>query len=191
MKAEEIKLRIVGTRRLIMHAGRLADPLDPITKNLAKLTAKRAKTEADHQAISKAEWFGGLWLSDGMPCVPAEALMAVFVGAARTRSGGPEARAGLIVSSHARLRYDGPTDLDELWGEERFRLRVPVKLTRGSRTVRTRPCFDHWSVEFTASYLPTLLNRETVLETYAIGGFMKAIGDWRPQNGTFSVEEMK
>ena len=47
MKAEEIKLKITGTRRLIMHAGRLADPLDPITKNLAKLTAKRAKTEAD------------------------------------------------------------------------------------------------------------------------------------------------
>ncbi|MCK1288964.1 hypothetical protein IVB41_34230 [Bradyrhizobium sp. 44] len=190
MQAEEIKLKLVGTRRLIMHAGRLADPLDPITKNLTKLTLKKPKTEADHQAISKAEWFGGLWLHQGKPCVPAEALTAVFVNAARTRSRGPEASAGLIVGSHAPLQYEGPTDPKELWEDERFRLRVPVRVKRGNRTMRTRPCFDDWSVEFTASYLPTLINRDEVLDIYAVGGFMKALGDWRPQNGTFSVEEV-
>lgn len=191
MKVEEIKLRLVGTRRLIMHAGRLADPLDPITKNLAKLTKKRAKTEADHLAIGKAEWFGGLWLNDGEPCIPAETLMAVFVGAARTRSRGAEASAGLIVAAHAPLKYVGPRKPEELWEDENFRLRVPVRVKGGSRTMRTRPVFTDWSVEFTASYLPSLLNHEEVVETYGIGGFMKAIGDWRPQNGTFSVEEIK
>lgn len=186
MNAESITLRLEGTRRLIMHAGRLSDPLDPVTKNLAKLTSKRMKTEADHELIGKAEWFGGLWLDAGEPCVTAEALMATFVGAARSRRRGPQASAGLIVGRHARLEYDGPRQPEALWELERFRLRVPVRVG-SARMVRTRPCFDDWSVEFTASYLPTLLNRDEVIETFAIAGFTKALGDWRPQNGTFSV----
>ncbi|MGM4903324.1 hypothetical protein AB8B21_30825 [Tardiphaga sp. 866_E4_N2_1] len=56
MIAEDIVLRLHGTRRLIMHAGRLSDPLDPVTKNLAKLTSKKMKTEADHEAIGKSPW---------------------------------------------------------------------------------------------------------------------------------------
>lgn len=186
MKAETINLRIEGTRRLIMHSARLADPLDPISKSLARLTSKKMKTEADHEAISKTEWFGGLWLDRGVPCVPAEALMAAFVGAARSRRRGPQASAGLMVADHAELKYDGPRDLEELWDSAPFRLRVPVRVGN-ARPMRTRPVFDAWGIEFVASYLPTLLNRDEIVETFAIAGFTKALGDWRPQNGTFSV----
>jgi hypothetical protein len=189
MTAEEIKLRIVGTRRLLMHAGRLADPLDPVAKDLAKLTSKRMKTEADHEAISRTEWFGSLWLDDGLPCLPAEALMATFVGAARAHRRGPQASAGLVIEANAKLDYDGPRDLDALWQDEGFRLRVPVRVG-SARTMRTRPCFDDWSAEFTVTYLPTLLDRKEVVESFVIAGFTKALGDWRPQNGTFSVKEI-
>jgi hypothetical protein len=190
MMGENINLRIVGTRRLLMHAGRLADPLDPVAKALAKLTSKKMKTEADHEAIGRTEFFGGLWLDGGEPCVPAEALMATFVGAARTRRRGPQASAGLVVAANATLDYDGPRDPDALWADPKFRLRVPVRVG-SARTMRTRPCFDEWSAEFTATYLPTLLNRDEVVETFAIAGFIKALGDWRPQNGTFSIEEVR
>lgn len=187
MKAESIHLKITGTKRLIMHCGRLADPLDPITKDLARLTSKRLKTEADHEEISRVEWFGGLWLHNGKPCIPAEALMATFVEAARSRKRGPQAEAGLVVEQHAALHYAGSTDMDELWKDEEFRLRVGVSV-HGSRTMRTRPVFADWSTEFTAFFLPTLLNRDEVYETYVIGGFLKGLGDWRPQNGTYAVE---
>ena len=60
MKAESIRLRLVGTQRLIMHCGRLADPLDPISKDLARLALKKPKTEADHEQIGCVEWNGGL-----------------------------------------------------------------------------------------------------------------------------------
>jgi hypothetical protein len=188
MKSEKIKLRIIGTRRLIMHAGRLADPLDAVAKDLARLTSKRLKTEADHEAISRVEWHGGLWLDGGSPCLPAEALMATFVSAAKTRRRGAQAGAGLVIERNALIEYDGPRDMDALWKIESFRLRVPVRVGLNARTMRTRPCFNDWRAEFTASYLPTLLNRDEVAETFSIAGFTKAIGDWRPQNGTFSVE---
>lgn len=190
MNAEIIQFRIKGTKRLIMHCGRLADPLDPITKDLARLTSKRLKTEADHEEISRVEWFGGLWLHQSKPCVPAEALMATFVEAAKTRKRGPQAEAGLVVEAHAPLRYAGPADVDELWKDKAFRLRVGVSV-HGSRTMRTRPVFADWSLDFTAHFLPTLLNRDEVLETYAIAGFLKGLGDWRPQNGTFTVEPIE
>ena len=187
MKPEAICLRLTGAKRLIMHNGQLADPLNPITKELARLTSKRAKTESDHLEISRVEWNGGLWLDAGKPCIPAEALMATFVEAARTRRRAPQAEAGLIVERHAPLRYVGPTGMDELWEDASFRIRVGVNV-RGARTMRTRPVFDDWSVEFTALYLPTLLDRGEVRELYEIAGFMKGMGDWRPQNGTFQVE---
>ncbi|QUS42110.1 hypothetical protein RPMA_27285 [Tardiphaga alba] len=189
MNAEHVKIRIEGTRRLIMHAGRLADPLDPVSKNLARLTSKKMKTEADHEAIGKTEWFGGLWLDGGVPCITAEALMATFIGAARTRRRGPQASAGLVVETNAKLEYAGPADLDALWEDHRFRLRVPVRVN-SARAMRTRPCFEDWSAEFSASFLPTLLNPAEIVELFIIAGFTKGVGDWRPQNGTFTVKQI-
>jgi hypothetical protein len=187
LECENIDLRLVGTKRLLMHNGQLADPLADTTKALARLTGKRAKTEADHVEIARVEWNGGLWLDGGRPCIPAEALIATFVGAAKTRKRGEEARAGLVVTENGILDYVGPRNMDELWRDPAFRLRTGVRV-RGARTMRTRPRFDDWSVRFTARYLPSVLDREEVVELYRIAGFLKGIGDWRPINGAYEVE---
>jgi hypothetical protein len=182
MDSESIMLKLVGTKRLLMHSGRLADPLDPASKALARLTSKKLRTEADHAEIARVEWHGSLWLDGGRPCVPSEALMATFVAAARSRKRGPAARAGLVVEQNAILDYD----MDVLWEDPAFRLRTSVRI-RGSRTMRTRPSFADWRVEFVAHYLPTLIDRDEVVELYRIAGFTQGLGDWRPVNGTFEV----
>lgn len=186
MKAQSLRLRLVGTKRLIMHSGRLADPLDPIAKELTRLTSKRAKTEADHEQIARVEWHGGLWLHGDQPCIPLEALTATFVEAAKSRRRTMQAEAGLVVDHDALLQYDGSRDMDKLWEDKRYRLRAGVNV-HGARTMRTRPVFDDWSLEFTANYLPTLLDRDDVYDTYVLAGFTRGLGDWRPQNGTFEV----
>lgn len=187
MQAETIDFRLVGTKRLLMHNGITADPLHPVTKALARLTSKKPKTESDHLEISRVEWNGSLWLDEGRPCIPAEALTAAFVSAAKLTKSAPEARAGLVVEENAILEYEGPRDLDELWADPNFRLRTAVRIGR-SRMMRTRPRFDDWSVRFTAHFLPTLLDRDEVVRTYQTAGFQRGLGDWRPQNGTFAVE---
>jgi hypothetical protein len=187
MECESIRMRLTGTKRLLMRCGRLADPLDPASKALARLTSKRSKTDADHEEIARIEWNGSLWLDGGRPCVIAEALMSSFVGAAKTRKRGDEAKAGLVVRDNAIISYDGPSDLDGLWANPSFRLRTGVRV-RGARTMRTRPCFSDWSVEFCADYLPSLLDRAEVIETFEIAGFFRGLGDWRPVNGTYAVE---
>ena len=50
------------------------------------------------------------------------------------------------------------------------------------------PAFDNWSAEFDAHFFPSLLDRQQVVDFYKTAGFMKGLGDWRPQNGTFEVE---
>src|ERR1700730_1982017 len=77
---------------------RHAPPHGELTKRLAKLTAKRPKTEADHREIARVEWHGGLWLSNGMPCIPAEALQATFRSAAKTERRGQPEGAGVLVA---------------------------------------------------------------------------------------------
>lgn len=190
MQRETIRLRVTGTKRLLMHSGRLADPLDPVTQDLARLTAKRPKTTADHKQISKVEWFGSLWLHNGVPCIPAEAFMAALVGGAKVLKRGPQAAAGLAVEQDALLVYDGPADVDELWESRQFFLRCGVKVGVNSKTMRTRPCFANWSADFTVSYLPSVIDREHVIEALAQAGVRRGLGDWRPQNGTFEVSEI-
>lgn len=188
MQRETVHFRITGTKRLLMHAGRLADPLDPIAQDLAKLTSKRPKTIADHRMISKVEWFGGLWLHDGAPCIPAEALLATLIGGAKVLKRGPQAAAGVSIDSHAVLVYDGPSDVDELWEEGSFSFRCGVKVGINAKTMRTRPCFKDWYADFAASYLPTVIDREHVVQSLAQAGIRRGLGDWRPQNGTFEVK---
>lgn len=191
MQRETIRIRITGNKRLLMHCGRLADPLDPIAQDLARLTSKRPKTVADHKMISKVEWFGGLWLSNGVPCIPAEALMAAAVGGAKVLKRGPQAAAGLSVEQDALLVYDGPTNVDELWNSGEFSFRCGVKVGMNAKTMRTRPCFKDWYADFTASYLPTVIDRDHVMQALAQAGVRRGLGDWRPQNGTFEVNQIE
>lgn len=187
MSVETIKLRLVGNRPLLMHSGRLADPLDEIARDLAKVTGKRAKTVADHEQIARIEWFGGLWLSDGHPCIPSEAVEASFIAAARARKKAKQARAGLMVVTPCPLIYDGPHDLDALWQDPAFQLRRLVRIGN-ARMIRTRPRFSNWRADAFVSFVPTLLDRAEVLDIFDLAGCQEGLGDWRPRYGRFTVE---
>jgi hypothetical protein len=170
-----------------MRSGRLADPLDESARELDRLTRKRFKTPADHEEIARVEWSAGLWLECGEPCVPGDAIEACFLAAARTRRLGKLAQAGFVCPGNPRLLYPGPRNIEGLWAEPRFRLRKPVQVA-GRRTVRTRPRFPEWSLEFEVQFLPGLLDGDQVLEIFRIAGTRTGLGDWRPKFGRFSAD---
>ena len=67
------RITITGTAPLLMHNGRLANPLDPSTQALKSLTSKRKKTDDDLFDIARAEFLGGLYIDpDVGPYVPGE-----------------------------------------------------------------------------------------------------------------------
>ena len=70
---KQLKVKITGVSPLLMHSDRFANPLDKATKAHKELTAKRKKTDADHEAIAKSEWLGSLyWRDDIGPFIPGQ-----------------------------------------------------------------------------------------------------------------------
>jgi hypothetical protein len=101
VSVEKIALRLVGFGPMLMHSSRLADPFDPLAKELSKITKKSAKTDPDHHRIAELEWHGSLWLHEGQPCLPPAAIKGAFVTGAKS--------------------------VKELWQDPRFRHREMVR----------------------------------------------------------------
>jgi hypothetical protein len=169
-----------------MHNGQTADPLNLHSLSIAEITSKRKKTEADHLEIAKREFFAGLYLTNGEPCIPGEVMEAALIRGAMKEKRGPDAKAGLIVENYARLDYDGPRQRDALWADEKFRLRIPAKIGT-SRVIRTRPRFNAWSAEIVVKFFPSLLNAKDIRSFLETAGEQIGIMDWRPRFGRFSV----
>lgn len=184
---DTIRLRLTGVAPLLMHSGRLADPLDPYAKRLNQLTSKRAKTAADFEEIARVEWTGGLWLAEGVPCLPAEALESAIVQAGKARRAGSLLRAALTVPDSMPVEHDGPADLARLWADPSFRHRCGVRI--GARTtIRTRPRFDRWAVDAVVRFEPSMVDRSMVADIARHAGDLVGLGDWRPRFGRFSVD---
>lgn len=184
---ETIHVRLTGVAPLLMRSGRLADPLDPHTREIDRVARKRQKTVADLEILARLEWYGALWLENGRPCVPAEAIEACVVEAAKARRAGKAVKAGFLCPANAMLLYDGPQTLDEAFADQSFHLRVAVQIA-GKRTMRTRPCFHKWSLEFDAHFMPTVLDRRDVSEFIKAAGDRVGLGDWRPRFGRFATQ---
>lgn len=181
-----VTIREDGTP-LLMHNGQLADPLNPLAKDLARLTSKRKKTEADHLELRRCEWFGGLYVDDaGHPCLPGEVLEAALVEGAKKFRMGKAAKGGFVVFGNFRLDYKGPKTADELWKTGRFIKSCGVRVKQ-NRVIRSRPEFKEWSCTFEVGWNPEIFkDQEEVLEIIAAAG-KSGIGDWRPKFGRFEI----
>jgi len=165
-----IKVDLTGVRPLVMHNARLADPLDPVAQELAKLTSKQKKTPTDHEMLSDVEWRGSLYWDDG-PYIPAEAILRSFRDAAGAWKLGPSVERGLLATiDHCTVVHDGPKTSEALCKDKRFRLRKSVVVNRG-RVPRTRPLFRTWALhaefEWNDSEL-SLANLERIAERAGI-----------------------
>jgi len=187
-----LNFRIVGVAPLVMHNGALADPRYEYTRKIKAISSKRMKTDADYEEMARLEWFGGLYLFNGEPCVPSYVLEAMLIGrggAARKQKKGKEAAAGLFVVQDFPLEYEGPRDPKELWKLEQFRLVAPVKV-QTSRIMRTRPLFAEWAFTAEVTHNPELVNEDEVVHWMQIAGEQVGLMDWRPKYGRFSVKRV-
>lgn len=180
-------ITIKGLTPLIMHNGQLADPLNDATQALARLTSKRKKTVDDHKAISKCEWYGGLYVNeDGAPCLPGEVIEAALVEGAKKYKLGKVAKGGLIVIGNYALDYDGPKTADKLWDHGGYLKRAGVKVGM-ARVIRSRPIFPQWSCTFDVEWDPALVKDEQQVFEIAESAGMSGVCEWRPKFGRFEV----
>lgn len=183
-----------GGTPIMMHNERLSDPLNPYTRWMAELTAKRKKTERDHEELARREFLGGgYWAIDegpngsiAGPVIPTWNVIRCFQeGAKRHKLGKHIVRALIPVNQNTTLGYDGPTSADELWKAGVYHSRKGVVIS-GRRLMRTRPCFEDWSLDVELELDLTVLDPDTLAQIVLESGRYEGLGDNRPQYGRFA-----
>jgi len=187
---ETIKLRIAGTRPLLMHADIFADPLNPLTKAHKALTGKRKKTDDDHEAIARSEWRGGMYYDDDIgPYIPGVMLESAMIsGGKLSKQGAQLKRSVEVISDRCKLEYDGPRKVEALWAKGFYDARS-VKVST-ARIMRYRPIFKVWHVECEVGFDSESIDRADVVRCFKDAGQYCGIGDYRPKFGRFAVEAL-
>ena len=87
--ASVIEFKIEGISPLLMHNGQLANPLNPLVKQMKALTGQRKKTDEVHLELSRLEFRAGLYVSSsGAVQIPAELLESCLIeGAKKSKLG--------------------------------------------------------------------------------------------------------
>ena len=186
-----IKFRWTGTAPLLMQAVTLADPIHPLTQAIREFTSKRAKdkTGADHEAVAKLEFEASIYFDTKLgPCLPGLNLDAcIRDGAKHMRKGAAIERGFTTFDEFVPLSFKGPRTIEGLWTDKRFVDRRAVGV-QASKTMRTRPIFREWSVEFETAYDEDVLDFETVKVAAEKAGKYGGVGTYRPRFGRFTSE---
>ena len=194
----QIRVKIQGTRPILFHSGALADPQNQFARALAKVSKKRAKTDADFAEMAKLEFLGsfdGYVDEKGNIVVPEANLLAVIVkGASKTKKG-PTAKAGVLgtvngVDGKFNFPHKGDKSPEALWESGKFADRRRVRVQQSSN-MRTRPKFPEWSCEFELEVDEDACDLEDVRQWLETAGKSVGLGDYRPMFGRFDVVEFK
>jgi hypothetical protein len=188
---ETIDFVIRGLSPLMMHNGRLANPYDPIVRQIKEITGKRSgKTEADATRLMDLEFEGGLYLDDdGCVVVPGENIEGMIAGGGvkNERMNKSSYLAGIICDGAWPLKYEGPKAVAGLMADHRFR-DVRGVVVDNKRVMRCRPIFRSWSLEFTVHYMPETINPSQVYRAVETAGRIVGLCEYTPKFGRFVVE---
>ncbi len=189
MSYVETVFEIEGIAPLLMHNGQLANPLNPLVKEMKKITGIRKKTDEHHLELQRLEFRASLYLnSAGNVIVPSEVIESCLIEGAKKAKLGKAFKSSVTVLNDPELRYGKRLTVEQLWDQcEEFADVRGVKVGQ-SRVMRTRPIFRNWSCTVMAQYDPDVLNLRDVEEIATDAGRLCGIGDWRPKHGRFQVE---
>jgi hypothetical protein len=149
-------ISLIGTSPLIMHNSQLADPDNFYVKAIAKIVNKKTdQTEDDRAEKYRLQFAGGLYYDEEIgPYLPLPNLVRSLRNAANLvlkNRGGKQVERGFIpLGQRAALEYDGPRDIDKLWGDgetSKFVDRRIAKVGSGKMPI-CRPIFPEWAASF-------------------------------------------
>jgi len=186
---ETIKLKIVGTSPLMMHADKLANPLEPATKAHKELTSKRKKTDDDHLAIARSEFVAGAyWHKNDGFFIPGPNLDATFVAGAKLQKLGVHWKRGaLVLEDRVKLLHGGPSTPESLW-ESRENVDCRGVKVGAAKIMRYRPIFLSWAAELTISLNTDVLDMQEAKKAIEDAGALIGVCEYRPRFGRFGVQ---
>jgi len=185
-----IEFKIEGISPLLMHNGQLANPLNPLVKQMKSLTGLRKKSDEVHMELSRLEFRAGLYVSsDGQIEIPSEVLESCIIEGAKKSKLGKQFKSSICINDSSPLDYGANLSVDELWERnEEFADVRGVKVGQ-SRVMRTRPIFRDWRLRFRVDYNPELVNPEQIVLAVQDAGSQVGLCDYRPKFGRFQIVE--
>lgn len=191
-----LTIKITGIRPLVLHNGLMADPTNPFTIAIKKITSKGSKkmTEHDHRERDKLEWQAGLYWSDELKgiAIPSDNLERCIQDGAKKNRLGKDFAAGVFVQENeveVVHRLTGK-DRDKIRADSGYTLRKGVKVQL-ARIIRIRPMIPSgWTMTFTVEFDESIVSAPAVLQALQEAGSLCGLGDWRPKFGRFTVEEV-
>lgn len=184
----KLTLHLTGERPMLQHNGRLANPLDPNTRALKALTAKRKKTDEDLVDIMRAEARGALYETpEGLVGLPTQNVWRSVKDAATAFKRGRDIERGLIGSDEVEplLIFGEKVDAVAFLADPANIDYRPVVVQR-ARTMRARPLVRGWSTSHTFELLEDVIDPRDMVPILERAGRLVGVGDWRPTYGTFS-----
>jgi len=187
---KELKYRIIGETPLIVHNGQLANPLNPITRQIKKISSKRNKTDADFEEMAHLEFLGSLYLEDQKPIIPGEMFKATIRNGAKKRKQGQDFIRSVRCPGNFPIEFNGNTRTpEELWKDKNHRFESMVTIQR-NKVLRTRPIFKEWKIEAIILYDETVLEEADIEAALTEAGEKGFLGDWRGEYGHFSFKKI-
>lgn len=186
-----VHLTLKGVSPLLLHNGRLANPLDKFARQLKALNANRQKQDEDYEKIAKVEFLAS-WYADekGSYVLPGHNLEAVMHEGSKRSKNGKQVLSGAFIDCDPVIDFIGSNKtLDELWAGGEHALMVSIRIKKSSRVMRTRPMLPTgWKCSFDVTYDPGVVSEEIIVRAFEVAGKEIGIGDWRPKYGRFVVE---
>lgn len=191
---QQVAAKIVGTSPLMMHNGRLVNPLDPIVKEMKKITSKTKKTEEDYDQLARLEFIGGLYYDAKIgPYIPANCLWATIRAGARLQKKGPAVERGLMMMDVMnRLEYAGTRKSTEMYDAGFADIRNAKPPGSSGQVMRCRPMFSPpWSVSFSMTFDAAQMASDELRYWTEQAGVLLGLCDGRKGlgMGRFAVEE--
>lgn len=188
---QKYKVKLVGVAPIMFHNERLANPMDPFTRELKKLTDKsRGKNKSDELTveIQKLEWRAGFYEHEGRVCVPAANVIACLKEGAKKIKKGKDVSSGVFSeTAFFPLEYEGPKTIEGLWQDGKF-LDYRCVGVQQRRVMRARPVFRQWALSIELSYDPEIMPPDDLAHAMQIAGERAGLCEHRPQYGRFVVE---
>ncbi len=186
----KLTIELIGTRPMLQHNGRLANPLDQYAQALKAINGKRGKTDEDLQQVMMIEARGACWeTTEGLLGVPNAAVWRCLFDAAKGFKRGQDIKRALILDDTVEpLLVSGKqVKCDDFLADLAHIDYRPVKIGM-SKVMRARPRVDDWSSTHHFELLTDVIEPRDLAPIFERAGRLCGLGDWRPTYGTFSVD---
>lgn len=188
----EITITLTGICPMLQHNGRLANPIDPHTRALKELTAKRTKTDDDLIRIMATEARGGCWETpSGLLGLPTAAVWRSIYDSAKAFKLGEQIKRALLFADPEYvdpLLIDGETQDCDIWVKDYDHIDYRPAKVQGRKVMRARPLIPAgWESTHTFELLDDVIDGRDLTPVIERAGRLTGVGDWRPTYGRFEV----